>query len=88
MFVWGVAAGAIALVFAVPLELPRVGPALAGSAIGATLLGGFLGGFLSPLAGLAIAERSATAAFLFWAGCYGMSALCFALLPETGRRLE
>jgi nitrate/nitrite transporter NarK len=82
--VWGVSAGAIALVFAVPLELPRVGPALAGSAIGATLMAGFLGGFVSPMVGLAIAERSPVAAFLFWAGCYAASALAFLLLPETG----
>jgi NNP family nitrate/nitrite transporter-like MFS transporter len=82
--VWGLAAGVIALVFAVPLELPRVGPALAGSAIGATLMAGFLGGSVSPYVGLRLAERSAPMAFLFWAGCYGASALLFALLPETG----
>ncbi len=34
---WGVAAGGIALIFVVPLELASVGPALAGSAVGATL---------------------------------------------------
>ncbi len=85
MVVWGLAAGAIALVFAVPLELPNVGPALAGSAIGATLMAGFLGGFLSPMLGLALAERSPVGAFLFWAGCYALSALFFWLLPETGR---
>jgi nitrate/nitrite transporter NarK len=82
--VWGLAAGVIALVFAVPLELPRVGPALAGSAIGATLMAGFLGGFISPVVGIEIAEHSPAAAFGFWAGCYGASALLFALLPETG----
>ncbi|MFI5314725.1 MAG: nitrate/nitrite transporter [Myxococcota bacterium] len=85
MVIWGLAAGAIALVFAVPLELPSVGPALAGSAIGVTLLAGFFGGFLSPMIGLAIAERQPLGAFLFWAGCYGASALLFLLLPETGR---
>jgi NNP family nitrate/nitrite transporter-like MFS transporter len=85
MVIWGLAAGAIALVFAVPLELPNVGPALAGSAIGATLMAGFLGGFLSPQLGLAIAERSPVGAFLLWAGCYALSALFFWLLPETGR---
>ena len=84
--IWGFAAGAIALVFAVPLELSRVGPALAGSAIGATLMAGFFGGFVSPKLGAWLAERSPSAAFLFWAACYGASALCFALLPETGPR--
>jgi len=86
MVIWGVAAGAIALVFAVPLELPAVGPALAGSAVGVTLMAGFLGGFLSPQLGLALAERSPAASFLFFAACYGASALLFFLLPETGRR--
>ena len=85
MVVWGVAAGAIALVFAVPLELAAVGPALAGSAVGVTLMAGFLGGFLSPQLGLALAEGSPAAGFLFWAGCYAASALLFFLLPETGR---
>jgi NNP family nitrate/nitrite transporter-like MFS transporter len=85
MVVWGLAAGAIALIFAVPLELPNVGPALAGSAIGATLLAGFLGGFVSPMLGLALAERNPLYAFLFWAGCYAASAGLFWLLPETGR---
>jgi len=85
MVVWGLAAGAIALIFAVPLELPKVGPALAGSAIGVTLMAGFLGGFLSPLLGLALAERNPLYAFLFWAGCYAASAGLFWLLPETGR---
>jgi nitrate/nitrite transporter NarK len=85
MVIWGVSAGAIALVFAVPLELPNVGHALAGSAIGATLMAGFLGGFVSPMLGLALAEGSPRLAFLFWAGCYALSALFFWLLPETGR---
>ncbi|HTO54755.1 MAG TPA: MFS transporter [Myxococcota bacterium] len=84
MVVWGLAAGAIALVFTVPLELPEIGPELAGSAIGATLMAGFAGGFISPIVGLALAERSPSAAFLFWAGCYALSALAFAFLPETG----
>jgi NNP family nitrate/nitrite transporter-like MFS transporter len=83
---WGFAAGGIALVFVVPLELESVGPALAGSAVGAVLSAGFLGGFVSPLVGLALAERAPLAAFAFFAGCYAASALCFALLPETGKR--
>ena len=86
MVVWGLAAGVIALVFAVPLELASVGPALAGSALGATLMAGFLGGFVSPIVGLALAEREPLWAFAFWAGCYGLSALAFSLLPETGPR--
>jgi NNP family nitrate/nitrite transporter-like MFS transporter len=84
MVVWGFSAGAIALVFAVAVELPSVGPALAGSALGVTVLGGFLGGFLSPLLGLALAETVPLYAFLLFAGLYGASALLFFLLPETG----
>jgi len=86
MVVWGLAAGVIALVFAVPLELASVGPALAGSALGATLMAGVLGGFLSPIVGLALAEREPLWAFAFWAACYALSALAFLLLPETGPR--
>ncbi len=86
LIVWGVSAGGIALVFAVPLELRSVGPALAGAAVGATLMAGFLGGFLSPMIGLALAESDPLYGFAFWASCYGASALCFFLLPETGSR--
>jgi nitrate/nitrite transporter NarK len=84
--IWGFSAGGIALVFAVPLELARVGPALAGSAVGATLMAGFLGGFLSPMIGLALAEQNPLWAFVFWSSCYAASAACFFLLPETGSR--
>ena len=86
LIVWGVSAGGIALVFAVPLELRSVGPALAGAAVGATLTAGFFGGFLAPMLGLALAERNPLYGFAFWSGCYGASALCFFLLPETGTR--
>jgi nitrate/nitrite transporter NarK len=85
LLIWGVAAGGIALTFVVPLELESVGPALAGAAVGATLSAGFLGGFLSPMLGLALAERAPILGFAFWAACYAASALCFALLPETGK---
>ncbi|HTO72109.1 MAG TPA: MFS transporter [Myxococcota bacterium] len=84
MVVWGFAAGAIALVFVVPLELPSVGPAYGGAALGLTLMAGFLGGIFSPALGLWLAEREPLWAFAFWAGCYGLSALLFFLLPETG----
>ena len=88
MIVWGVSAGSIALAFVVPLELASVGPALAGSAVGATLMAGYLGGFVSPMIGLALAERRPILAFVFWAACYAASAFCFFLLPETGRAHE
>lgn len=86
LIVWGLSAGGIALVFAVPLELKTVGPALAGAAVGATLMAGFLGGFISPMIGLALAERNPLYGFAFWASCYAFSALCFFLLPETGSK--
>jgi nitrate/nitrite transporter NarK len=86
MAVWGLAAGVVAILFAVPLELPAVGPALAGSAVGAALMAGFVGGFLSPMIGLALAERRPLFGFLFWGGCYALSGLLFLTLPETGAR--
>jgi len=47
--IWGLCAGAIPLVMAVPLELPEVGPALAGSAMGLIMAAGNVGGFIFPL---------------------------------------
>jgi len=86
MAVWGLAAGVIALVFAVALELPAVGPRLAGSAAGMIVMAGFVGGFLSPIVGLALAEIRPLYGFAFWAGCYLLSAVLFLALPETGPR--
>ncbi|MFC1896800.1 nitrate/nitrite transporter [Thermodesulfobacteriota bacterium] len=46
--VWGLTAGAIPIIFAVPFEMPSVGLALGGAAIGLILAAGNVGGFLFP----------------------------------------
>jgi NNP family nitrate/nitrite transporter-like MFS transporter len=85
---WGFTAGAIPLLFVVPIEMERVGPALAGSAAGVLNTAGFAGGFLAPLIGMSLVRISPILGFAFWAGCYMVSALLFATIAETGRRRQ
>ena len=86
MVAWGLAAGVVAILFVVPLELAGVGPAYAGSALGLALTAGFGGGFVSPIVGSSLASVTPLAGIGFWAACYAGSALLFLLLPETGPR--
>lgn len=85
---WGICAGAVGLIFVVPLESSRIGPALAGTALGAITCFGFLGGAVFPAIGLALAEVRPILAFVFFSACYLLSASLFAALPETGHRVE
>jgi len=85
---WGICSGAVGLIFVVPLESPRIGPALAGTAFGAITCFGFLGGAVFPAVGLALAEVRPILAFVFFSACYVIAASLFAALPETGRRGE
>jgi len=82
---WGLSAGAVGLLFVVPVEMKRVGPALAGSAVGIIIGAGFLGGVLTPTIGMWLADRRPIAAFAFFAGCYLLSALLFLAVRETGK---
>jgi NNP family nitrate/nitrite transporter-like MFS transporter len=84
--VWGFAAGAVGLLFVVPVEMDRVGPELAGTAIGVATAAGFAGGTLFPAIGLTLAEARPVVAFAFFSGCYLLSALLFAIIRETGPR--
>jgi len=86
--IWGICAGAAGLIFVVTLESPRIGPALAGTALGAITCFGFLGGAVFPAVGLALAEVRPILAFVFFFACYVISAILFAAIPETGRRVE
>jgi nitrate/nitrite transporter NarK len=88
MIAWGLAAGVVAILFVVPLELAGVGPAYAGSALGLALTAGFAGGFISPIVGSTLAAGTPLAGIGFWAACYAGSALLFLLLPETGPRVH
>jgi predicted MFS family arabinose efflux permease len=86
MVAWGLAAGVVAILFVVPLELAGVGPAYAGSALGLALTAGFAGGFVSPVVGSTLASTTPLAGIGFWAACFAGSALLFMLVPETGLR--
>jgi NNP family nitrate/nitrite transporter-like MFS transporter len=82
----GFGTGVIALLFVIPVELPDVGPALAGSAVGVTTTAGFLGGWLSPLILTPVAESAPVLAFGIWAACFAISALLILAVRETGPR--
>jgi hypothetical protein len=84
--VWGTSAGAIALLFVAPIEMKDVGPALAGSAIGVLQTAGFAGGFLGPVIGMLFVAIDPVLGFVFWMGCYVLSALLFLTIRETGWR--
>jgi predicted MFS family arabinose efflux permease len=88
MVAWGLAAGVVAILFVVPLELAGVGPAYAGSALGLALTAGFAGGFVSPVVGSTLASTAPLAGIGFWAACFAGSALLFLLVPETGLRAQ
>jgi nitrate/nitrite transporter NarK len=85
---WGFLAGAAAIAFVVPLEMPEVGPALAGSALGVALTAGYIGGFVGPLICMRLVETMPVAGFAFGGGCYVLSGLLFLLLKETGPRVR
>jgi nitrate/nitrite transporter NarK len=88
MIGWGLAAGVVAILFVVPLELPGVGSAYAGSALGLALTAGFGGGFVSPVVGSTLASATPLAGIAFWAACFAGSALLFLFVPETGPRAQ
>jgi nitrate/nitrite transporter NarK len=88
MVAWGLAAGVVAILFVVPLELAGVGPAYAGSALGLALTAGFAGGFVSPVVGSTLASTAPLVGVAFWAACFAGSAFLFMLVPETGLRAQ
>ena len=82
----GLVAGAVVLLFVVPIEMEGVGPGLAGSAIGVVNAAGFAGGVLMPLLGMRLVQIRPVLGLGFWAGCFVLSALCFTRIRETGSR--
>lgn len=79
--------GAVApLLFAIPLELPSVGPSKAGAAMGVLMLVGQAGGFLLPIATGAAAQAGGLPAALGLLAAAHLALLIPALgLLETGR---
>ena len=82
----GLVAGAVVLLFVVPIEMEGVGPSLAGSAIGVVNAAGFAGGVLMPLLGMRLVQIRPVLGIGLWAGCFVLSALCFTAIRETGSR--
>src|SRR5262245_3458953 len=82
----GLVAGAVVLLFVVPIEMEGVGPSLAGSAIGVVNTAGFAGGVLMPLLGMRLVQVRPVLGIGLWAGCFVLSALCFTAIRETGSR--
>jgi NNP family nitrate/nitrite transporter-like MFS transporter len=83
---WGISAGAVGLLFVVPVEMERVGPALAGSAIGVANSAGFLGGAIAPVLGMSLVAVDPLMGFAFFTACYLLSASLFLTIRETGWR--
>jgi nitrate/nitrite transporter NarK len=92
--VWGIAAGAIPIVFALPFEMKEVGPALGGTATALILVAGFIGGFVFPAITAFITARMNAGASMVWIGIvcglvgYAASGLAILGARETGRRAQ
>jgi nitrate/nitrite transporter NarK len=82
----GLSAGAVGILFVVPIELERVGAKLAGTAIGVIVSAGFLGGAVFPALGMSLAETRPVGGMAFFALAFLLSALTFVLVRETRRR--
>jgi NNP family nitrate/nitrite transporter-like MFS transporter len=83
---WGLVAGAVVLLYVVPIEMAEVGVARAGAAIGMINTAGFAGGAVMPLLGMRLVQVKPVLGIAFWASCYMLSALCFTAIRETGSR--
>ena len=77
---------AIALFFAIILEMKEIGPIYGGSAIGILIAGQNVGGFLLPIIGGNLAELNQSWPFAFWAILIFVTIPCLFLVRETGRK--
>jgi predicted MFS family arabinose efflux permease len=84
----GLSAGAVGILFVVPLELDRIGPSLAGTALGVIVSAGSLGGAVFPALGMRLAGTQPIAGLTFFAVAFLLSALAFLLVREARSRNE
>jgi NNP family nitrate/nitrite transporter-like MFS transporter len=82
----GLMAGAVGILFVVPIELHQVGARLAGTALGLIVSAGFLGGSLFPALGMSLAETRPVAALGFFAAAFALSAAVFLLIRGSRQR--
>jgi NNP family nitrate/nitrite transporter-like MFS transporter len=85
---FGLSAGAVGILFVVPVEMNRVGPALAGTAIGVIVSAGFLGGSVLPALGMSLAESRPVTGMVFFSTSFVLSAFAFLLIRESGPARE
>jgi NNP family nitrate/nitrite transporter-like MFS transporter len=82
----GLSAGAVAILFVVPVELDRVGPRLAGTALGVIVSAGSLGGAVVPAFGMWLARTRTVTGLVFFSAAFLLSALTFTLIRESRPR--
>jgi nitrate/nitrite transporter NarK len=88
--VWGFAAGAVPILFAMPFEMEEVGPAYGGTAIGLIFTGGSIGGFIFPLIVAKISQSFSPLQAMTWIGvlcglfAYVSTGLLIWTIRETG----
>ena len=77
---------AIAIFFALTLEMKEIGPIYGGSAIGILVAGQNIGGFSLPIIGGNLAELNQSWPFVFWAMITFVALLCLFKIKEASRK--
>lgn len=87
MTVWGICAGAAPLILVVPIEHPRIGPLIAGTAVGLIMLFGNLGGFIAGLVGGLLLGAFGSLGLFMWAVVLtALGGVMVIFVKETGPR--
>ena len=91
---WGITAGTIPIIFAMPFEMKEVGPALGGTAMALIFVAGNLGGFIFPALTAYIAKTMDPTASMLWIGVlcgligYALTGLLIWGVRETGHKAQ
>jgi MFS family permease len=86
-FVWGLVAGVAPLMLTIPIEHPRIGPALAGSAAGLLMLLGQIGGFVGSSVGSRLLGAYGPGVLFAWAVLWVvLGGILLFFVTETGPR--
>jgi nitrate/nitrite transporter NarK len=91
---WGITAGTIPIIFAMPFEMKEVGPALGGTAMALIFVAGNLGGFIFPALTAYIAKTMDPTAAMLWIGVlcgligYALTGLLIWGVRETGHKAQ
>ncbi len=91
---WGLFAGSIPIIFAMPFEMKEVGVALGGTAMALIFVVGNLGGFVFPALTAYIAKSMDPSNALIWIGVlcgligYALTGILIWLVRETGHKAQ